>query len=120
MSLISAGVIVDCKKCKFLSASGNDSFDVTVSINDKETNIAGTAKLHCTISGKHHRVELTEWKPTDHHAMQSSDNFLNRVSMALDLIADQRLCGNRNLCPFEVIRIAEEVVRCMDDNTSFQ
>ncbi len=118
--MTSTGVIVDCKKCKYLSASGNDSFDVTGPINDEETTIAGTAKLRCTISKKHHHVELMEWKSTGHHTTQPSENFLNRMSMALDLIADQRICGNRHICPHDVIRIVEEVVLSTNDNPGFQ
>ncbi len=110
MSLKSAGIIVNCESCKYLSASDQGGFDVTVAINDVETGIAGLARLHCTTTDKHHSVELTEWNPVDNYSKRPTENFLKRVGVILDFFANQRICGNRKICPSEVIRIVEECI----------
>ncbi len=119
MSLKNTGVTVLCDSCEYLSDNGHGGFDVTVPINDVETGISGAARLHCTISDKHHRVELTEWSPADHCSGRSTESFLSRVTEVLSLIADQRICGNRNICPSEVTRIIEEGICSKADNATF-
>ena len=58
MNLKKHGVIVDCEHCRCVSSDGCGGFDVTVPVNDSETGITGTAKLHCVVSCEHHLVEL--------------------------------------------------------------
>jgi hypothetical protein len=101
-------IIIDCKKCKYISDHENGGFDVAVPIKDKETGISGSAMLRCTISPKHHRVELKKWQDADDHSIQPSEDLLNRVTATLVTFADQRICGNCNICPSEVIHIVEE------------
>lgn len=101
-------LIIECKNCKYLSSTEGSSFDVTVPIIDENNGIAGNARLHCKLSAKNHSIELAEWKPTDANSEQSSGSFMNRLSTELDILADKRLCGNRHICPSEVIRISEE------------
>ena len=62
LSLKKHGVIVDCKHCKYASSNGYDDFDVIVPVSDSEAVIAGTAKLHCTVTNERHQVEMTEWQ----------------------------------------------------------
>jgi len=108
MGLNRHGVTVDCEHCKYASNNVNGGFDIVVPVGDSETGIAGTAKLHCTVSAECHRVDLTEWQDANRHSIQPSDNLQQRVSATLTFLADKRVCGNRNLCPSEVIRIVDE------------
>jgi len=107
MSLKKHGVIVDCEHCTCTSSDDHGGFDVTVPVSDSETDIAGPAKLHCTVSPEHHTVELTEWRDADHHSVRPSKDLQQRISAALTVVEDCRLCGNRNICPSEVIRVVE-------------
>ena len=108
MGLNKHGVIVDCEHCKCAYANGYGSFDIIVPVSDSETGIAGTAKLHCTVSTERHRVKLTEWLDANRHPIQPSDNLQQRVSATLTFVADHRVCGNRNICPSEIIRLVDE------------
>jgi hypothetical protein len=108
MNLKSHGIIVDCKNCNYISDNENGGFDIAVPIKDKETGIAGSAKLHCTISHKHHSVELKKWQNADHKPIHASEDLLSRVSATLESFADQRICGNCNICPSKVVQIVEE------------
>ena len=108
MSFKKHGVIVDCKHCKYASSNGYDDFDVIVPVSDSEAGIAGTAKLHCTVTNECHQVEMTEWQNANCHPIEPSDNLQQRISATLSFIADHRVCGNRNICPSEVIRIVDE------------
>ncbi len=119
MSLKNTGVTVLCESCEYLSANDHGGFDITVPINDVETGISGSARLQCTISDKHHCVELTEWNPADHCSRRPTENFFNRVTEVLGLIADQRICGNRNICPSKVIRVIEEGICSKADTSTF-
>jgi hypothetical protein len=108
MNSKSHGIIVDCKNCKYISDTENDCFDVTVPIKDNETGIAGSAKLHCAISGKYHSIELKTWQDANHRSIYVSENLFSRVTATLASFADQRICGNCNICPAEVIKIAKD------------
>ena len=108
MSLKKHGVIVDCEHCKYASTNGCGGFDIIVPVSDSEARITGTAKLHCTVCTEYHRVELTEWQDANRHPIQPSDNLQQRVSATLNFVADHRVCGNRNICTSEVIRIVDE------------
>jgi hypothetical protein len=108
MGLKKHGVIVDCEHCICTSTDDHGGLDVSVPVSDRETGIAGPAKLHCTVSPEYHTVELIEWQDADDHPIQPSENLQERVSAALSFVADRRVCGNRNICPSEVIRFVEE------------
>ncbi|MGD8620163.1 MAG: hypothetical protein PVH54_13375 [Gammaproteobacteria bacterium] len=104
MELKKQGVILDCEQCKCASCKGG-SFEVTVPVCDTETGIHAAARLHCTVCPAYHEVELVEW-----HAAGSTGppgKVLPRIAAALGFVADHRICGNRHICPQEVIRIVE-------------
>lgn len=108
MGLKKHGIIVDCEHCQYTSSDDRGAFDITVPIIDSETGVSGPAKLHCTVSAKQHRVELLEWDEFDHHPAEPAEGLQQRVSATLSFVADRQVCGNRNICPAEVIRIVEK------------
>jgi hypothetical protein len=69
------GIIVDCKNCNYISDNENSGIDFAAPIKDKETGIAGAAKLHSIISEKHHNIELKKWQGANHHPVQASEAF---------------------------------------------
>ncbi|MEJ2453134.1 MAG: hypothetical protein P8103_03135 [Candidatus Thiodiazotropha sp.] len=108
MSLKKHGVIVDCEHCIYTNNDGRSCFDITVPISDSETGASGQASLHCSVTAEQHIIELTKWQDADHHLIQITEKLKNRVSSALNYVADHRICGNRKLCPSEVVRVVEE------------
>jgi hypothetical protein len=102
------GVTVHCEKCIYASRDTNGNFDIYVPIDDSETGIVGTAKLHCGVSVEHHHIELSSWQDASQHPIRPSEDLQQRVSDVLISIADHRICGNRDICPSEVIEIVEE------------
>jgi len=108
MRLNKLGIVVDCKQCTYTSSDDRGAFDVTVPIIDSETGISGPAKLHCTISTEQHAVELLEWQGVNLDPAPSSENLQQRISAALAFVADHQVCGNRKICPSEVIELVEE------------
>jgi hypothetical protein len=109
MSLKKNGVIVDCEHCTYTSSYDRGAFDITVPITDSETGISGPARLRCIVSPKRHAVELLEWHDFNRHPAQSIENLQQRVKATLYFVADRQVCGNRNICPSEVIQIVEEI-----------
>ena len=111
MELKKQGILFDCVNCKYASSDGCGGFDVTVPLSDSETGISGTAKLHCTISPACHQVELVDWHDVGFHTIRPSRNIQPRISTALAFVAEHRICGNRHICPSEIIRVVEEYCR---------
>jgi hypothetical protein len=103
MNLKQYDIIVDCKHCVYSSSDGRGVFDITVPIIDSDTGISGPARLRCIVSPERHTIELQEWQP-----VQSVDKLQQRVSAAFNVVADRQVCGNRNICPSEVIRFVEK------------
>ena len=108
MRLNKLGIVVECKQCICTSSNDRGAFDVIVPMLDSETGISGPAKLHCTVSTEQHTVELLDWQDVNLDPAPSSGNLQQRVSDALTFVAEQRVCGNRKICPSEVIEIVEE------------
>jgi len=108
MGLKKHGITVDCEHCKYTSSDDRGGFDITVPIIDSETGVSGPARLRCIVSAKQHAVELLEWDDLDHHPDEPVKSLQQRVSATLNFVAERRVCGNRNICPSEVIRIVEK------------
>ncbi len=101
-------ITVDCEHCVYSSSDNRGNFEITVPIIDSETGISGPANLRCGVSAKGHTVELLEWRGFNGHQSQSLEDLVQRVSATLDFVAERRICGNRNICPSEVIQVVEE------------
>ncbi len=102
------GVTVDCKRCVYDASEGQGIFDITVPIIDSESGVSGPARLRCSVAAEGHTVDLLEWRESDQTETQSAAGLRQRVSAALDFLAERRICGNRNICPSKVIGIVEE------------
>jgi hypothetical protein len=108
MGIKKHGIIVDCKHCEYTSSDDPGAFDITVPIIDSETGVSGPARLHCSVSAKRHVVELLEWHDFNHHPTESVESLRQRVSATLGFVADRQVCGNRKICPSEVVQIVEK------------
>ena len=108
MSLKKHDVIVACEQCRFRSSNSGGSFDVTVPLKDARSGIKGIARLQCTVSSDRHDLELREWLDDEQQSITPSANIEKRVLLLLDDAADHRICGNRHLCPPEVVRAVEK------------
>lgn len=108
MNLKQYDIIVDCKHCVYSSSDGRGVFDITVPIIDSDTGISGPARLRCIVSPERHTIELQEWHDINHQPVQSVDKLQQRVSAAFNVVANRQVCGNRNICPSEVIRFVEK------------
>ena len=111
MILKKYGVAVDCGRCEYASGNSRDSFEVTVPVSDTATGTAGTAKLLCSVSFERHDVELKEWNDAGTHPIRPSSETQRRLFAALDHVASHRICGNRQICPSEVVQIVEKQSR---------
>ena len=92
----------------YASSDSQGIFDITVPIIDSETGISGPAKLRCSVSPKGHSVDLLEWREFDQHHPRSVESLQQRVTATLTFVAERQVCGNRNICPSEVVRIVEK------------
>lgn len=108
MSLKKCGVVVGCERCEIASSNGRGSFEVMVPLSDIATGIKGTAKLLCSVTSEHHEVELKEWNDSGTHPILPSSEIQQRLGAALAHVANHRICGNRKICPSEVVQIVEK------------
>jgi hypothetical protein len=108
MILKKCGVVVDCGRCEYASSISRGSFEVTVPVSDTATGTEGTAKLLCCVSSERHEVELKEWNDPGTHPIRPSPEIKQRLFAALDHVASHRICGNRKICPSEVVQMVEK------------
>lgn len=111
MSLKKFGVVVDCGRCEYASSNGRGCFEVTVPLSDIATGTEGTAKLLCSVSSERHEVELKEWNDSATHRIRPSSEIQQRLFAVLAHVANHRICGNRKICPSEVVQIVEKQSR---------
>ena len=102
---------MDCAHCQFSGGDGCGGFDVDVPIADERGDDTGTATLHCVVSKGKHGVTLTRWVDHEGRVIDPEQAVQTRLATALGYVAEKRLCGNRKLCPSEVVSIAVEFDR---------
>lgn len=107
MELKKLGITVGCEHCKFVASDRAGGFDVTVPVSGDDLEIDGVARLHCEVSTRRHSVELVQWGGTNTENDKITGEAQRRLNAALDLVAERRVCGNRHICPTEVVRIVE-------------
>lgn len=102
------GLTIDCAHCQFIHTQQQDSFDVVVPVADEQAGLSGSAKLHCRVSADVHSVELTGWYCAEVPVIPAGGELDRRLTAALDFVAEKRVCGNRHLCPKEVVEVVEK------------
>ena len=106
MSLTKNGLVIDCEHCVCRSEDGRGGFGIDVPISDRDSGVTGIARIRCVVSSGHHTVELHSWAPG---AEQTPEDVVSairaRADRALEYVAQKRICGNRDICPSEVVRI---------------
>ncbi len=108
MELKKLGITVGCEHCEFAASRGAGEFDVTVPVTGTGLGIAGVARLHCEVSSERHSVELVQWGGADTKNDEFSAKARRCLTAALALVAERRICGNRHICPAEVVGIVEQ------------
>lgn len=108
MRLKKYGVVVGCERCKCVSDDRQGCFEVTVPLSDIETDIEGVARLRCSVFPEHHKVELEEWIDPSGQPLRISKKMGKRVLSALGFVGEHRVCGNKTICPSEVVRIVQK------------
>jgi hypothetical protein len=111
MGLKKHGVVVGCEHCRYQTKGGVGGFDVIVPLCDTSSGTKGIARLRCSVSSSRHAVELKQWHDNRQQPIKPSAEIMKRLSQALDFVAGKRICGNRHLCPPEVVRIVEQDTR---------
>ena len=107
MSLRKEQFTVSCEHCRCGESDGGGEFVVTVPLRDNLSGLKGKARLRCSVSPSRHNVELEQWLDDDSHPIQPSADVEERLLQVVDYVADKRVCGNRNICPPDVVRTVE-------------
>ena len=64
------------------------------------------ATLHCHVSPEAHRVELIKLLDAQGEPVSLDTSTQQRVMSMLRFVEDRRICGNKHICPTEVVEIA--------------
>lgn len=105
MTLKKHGMELHCNECKLRICDDSGNFDISVPLHDAESNLRGTAELSCHVSAENHRVELKQWVDNQEHPIEPATGDWQRVTKALEFVAEQRICGNRKVCPVDVVEL---------------
>ena len=105
MGLKKFDILVRCESCRVVACHSGDSFDVTVPLVDLQSAGQGNATLQCVVSDDGHRVALRSFVDDTGAEMALPGGTEQRVSHMLRHVAEQRVCGNRHVCPDEVVRL---------------
>ena len=108
MSLKRNGLVIGCEHCVCRSEDDRGGFGIDVPISDRETGVAGIARIRCVVSPEGHTVELDNWAPGEERTPEDVVGAIReRADLVLEYVAQKRICGNRDICPSEVVRIVE-------------
>jgi hypothetical protein len=105
MELRKYGVEIACERCRLIRGDSAGDFEIVVQVSMIDTGTAGTARLHCAVSGDRHQVELMALLDAGGRTFQPSPAAMEKLSAALESVARHRICGNQHICPSDVVRI---------------
>jgi len=96
---------LDCEHCRFAGCNPDDphAFYVRVAIEDERVHSSTSALIECTVEPQSHQLQLVEL------GSEAGAVDRERLEKALDVVAEQRLCGNNRICPAEIVRIVEDI-----------
>lgn len=101
-------MVVGCEHCKCISNNATGGFKVSVPLDDTQTDRSGTATLRCVVSPGHHEVRLEAWLDASGRALRPSPSVQERMDAALRFVEEHRICGNRDICPDDVVRLVRQ------------
>jgi len=108
MSLEKNGLVIDCEHCVCRSEDGHGAFSIDVPVSDRESGVTGLARIRCEVSSERHSVELGDLALDKQDAPPGAVRTMReRAAPVLAYVAQKRVCGNRHICPPDVIRIVE-------------
>jgi hypothetical protein len=102
------GITIDCAGCQFIGSHERGSFDVVVPVADENSGLGGRVRLSCRASSQTHVVKLAAWQDQKTPVVAPGSDLDRRLTKALAFVADKRLCGNRSLCPSQVVDLVEK------------
>jgi hypothetical protein len=102
-------IVVRCESCHVVARNSDASFDVSVPVVDLESAGQGRATLQCAVSPESHAVSLQAFVDDAGVAMTLPEDVRRRVAQMLQHVAEQRVCGNRRVCPEEVNRLVAAI-----------
>ena len=111
MSIQKHGIEVGCDQCVYASGDDHGGFDVTVPVTDEVGQQRGIATLHCRISPDAHVVKLISMLNSSGEPVSYDAGTQQRLTSMLRFVEDRRICGNKNICPAEVVEIVARFSR---------
>ena len=105
MSIQKHGIEVGCDQCVYASGDDQGEFDVTVPVTDEAGQQSSIATLHCRVTPDAHDVKLISLLNSNGEPVSYDAETQQRLSSMLRFVEDRRICGNRNICPAEVVEI---------------
>jgi hypothetical protein len=105
MSLSKQGISIDCDHCKLSKTHNNNDFEVLVPVIDEYENRSGLAALECIITPNKHQINLVQLTDPDGKEIRVSPKTRERLQVTLNVIGKKKVCGNKKICPKEVINI---------------
>ena len=96
---------LDCEHCRFAGCNPDDpnAFYVRVAIEDERAHNSASALIECKVEKQCHQLQLVEL------GSEAGAIDRDRLERALEVVAEQRLCGNNRICPAEIVRIVEDI-----------
>lgn len=101
-------ITVTCSQCAHTASDDEGNFDIVVPLQDVKSGVTGPARMRCTVSPERHRVDLMDWEHPNHQSSTLDRDLEQRTSALLDLIAKEKICGHRNICPQTIVAFVEK------------
>lgn len=98
---------MECQHCHCVGTDGEGGFSVTVPVSMDAATI-GEVRLQGQVRAESHRLEWIEWTDAEHRPVIVSSAWQQQLSSILQRLAEKKVCGNPQLCPSEVVRIATQ------------
>ena len=106
----SEGIEVKCPDCELIQTTTSGKFEISVPIADLSTGSSAAARLKCSVNKDVHEIELARWRDEDPYC-NANPELKKRLQRVLVKLANQRVCGNQNICPVDIVELVERIAR---------
>jgi len=103
------GVSIDCEQCKFDSIGRKNEFLVSVPVKSEVEEKKRIATISCEITPQRHRIDLVRLTTSSGTPVVMDSNTQHKLAKVLESVGDKKVCGNKNVCPKEVVELVQSI-----------
>ena len=103
MPITRNNICLDCENCHFKQTNSSSSFQIEVPVESLLSGRKGRALILCEVYQDRHELTVLSLEGPSGFELQLDELEKEYLGNLLETVAKKQLCGNKALCPEEVV-----------------